>query len=694
MPPSKNTNGAYEWIMNPAATPTISLPDFVKAWIKNDKTESRSNKKFDEKILLGLTEGLRNEGGASVAGKLLAHLPKEEWEGVAWVLFKSWNQNNQPPLLESELRTVFDSIKSREIDKEPEGGREPSLSIKILSSLLERDYLFFHDQHKDAYVSLSGDGREVLKIRSRAFRQWLSRFSWEEFEKIPQSDVIAGVIQTLEGKALFDGQTYQLHVRVTSHENALWYDLANGQAVKIDSSGWQLLDNPPIVFKRFNHQLAQTIPLVGGNLSKLVDFINLASDDEKLLFLIYTVAAFIPNFPHPLLVFYGPQGAGKTTPLKMLKSLVDPSQIKTLTAPDSLREFVQLASHHYFFFLDNLSSLPDWLSDALARAVTGDGFSKRELFTDDDDIIYAFQRGIGLNGINLVIQKADLLDRAVLLGLERIAKESRKEETEIWSTFEQSKPEILGAIFSLVSKALQEYPKVTLTQRPRMADFAHWGCAIARALGKSESDFLRAYYQTINQQNSAAIEASLVGTTLTSLMNYHESWEGTASELLEELEKQAEVLKINYKKSRDWPKDPSHLSRKLQLIHSNLVEQGIKFTRDDKARPRRIIIQKVSESTDTGVGADGESSNSIKLPTPSPSPNTQEGTNADKPNGQSDTAATQMSLPTANSPVSGKDIFSLTPEEAKQQLSRLDWEIYVNHMWKKVKEEKLPAPGQ
>ena len=43
------------------------------------------------------------------------------------------------------------------------------------------------------------------------------------------------------------------------------------------------------------------------------------------------------------------------------------------------------------------------------------GFSKRQLYTDDDDIIYHFRRCIGFNGINLRATKADLLDRAIII---------------------------------------------------------------------------------------------------------------------------------------------------------------------------------------------------------------------------------------------------------------------------------------
>ena len=315
--------------------------------------------------------------------------------------------------------------------------------------------------------------------------------------------------------------------------------------------------------------------------------------------MVFTVAAFIPDFPHPLLVLHGAQGASKTTVLRLLKMLIDPSVLKTLSAPDGQREFVQMASHHVFFFLDNLSSLPGWLSDSLARASTGDGFSKRELFSDDDDIIYSFQRTIGLNGINLVVEKADLLDRSILLGLERIPRQQRREEQEFWEKFEQVKPSLLGAIFTAVSGALRYYPEISLSSYPRMADFTRWGCAIARALGYDQQEFLDAYYANISTQSEAAIDASPVGIALLSFMQDKEEWNGTATELLELLEREADTLKINTKASQ-WPKDPSWLSRRVQVILPNLQEQGLKVIKDDTARPKRITLQTIGKNGDSG----------------------------------------------------------------------------------------------
>ena len=92
----------------------------------------------------------------------------------------------------------------------------------------------------------------------------------------------------------------------------------------------------------------------------------------------------------------------------------------------NINELIQILSHNYIAYFDNVSIIRDWISDTLCRAVTGSGFSKRQLYTDDDDIIYHFRRCIGFNGVNLGATKADLLDRAIIILLERIPKEKKE----------------------------------------------------------------------------------------------------------------------------------------------------------------------------------------------------------------------------------------------------------------------------
>jgi hypothetical protein len=66
---------------------------------------------------------------------------------------------------------------------------------------------------------------------------------------------------------------------------------------------------------------------------------------------------------------------------------------------------------------DNLSGLPVWLSDALCRLASGGGFAVRQLYTDDEEVLFQAARPILLNGIEEVISRPDLGDRAIFLTL-------------------------------------------------------------------------------------------------------------------------------------------------------------------------------------------------------------------------------------------------------------------------------------
>jgi hypothetical protein len=286
------------------------------------------------------------------------------------------------------------------------------------------------------------------------------------------------------------------------------------------------------------------------------------------------VVALIPDIPHPILALYGDQGSAKSFLFRLLKKLIDPSLLETTSPPDNLREFIQLASHHLVLFLDNLSSFPNWLSDAFSRLSTGESLSKRMLYSDDDDVLYALKRLGGVNGINLVATKPDILDRCLIFGLERIPEERRQSEQEIWAEFQETCPRILGAIFDAVAGAMREFPKVNPRYISRLADFCHWGCAAAQALGYGEEAFLNAYRENLNEQNESALESSPVATAVRHFMEDKETWEGSATKLMKLLNDIAPSTGVDTG-SRLWPKDVRWLGRRLAEVRPNLDQDGI-----------------------------------------------------------------------------------------------------------------------
>jgi len=263
-------------------------------------------------------------------------------------------------------------------------------------------------------------------------------------------------------------------------------------------------------------------------------------------------------------------------------------------------------SHNYIAFFDNISSLPAWISDVLCRAVTGGGFSKRRLYTDDDDITYQFKRCVGFNGINIAATKPEILERGLSLHLKRIPDNKRRKLAELWKQYRMIKPQLLGFIFDILVKLLNRLKEIQLTELPRMADWAETGEVISRCLGHPEDAFIKAYNRNLAKQNEHALEASPTATAMIRLMEKRMTegftlsecidgvryFEGTMTDLLLDLKEIAECeLGIDTKDKKSWPQSPQALGNKLNEAATNLREIGIIIERpENKASHSKNIL--------------------------------------------------------------------------------------------------------
>jgi len=488
-------------------------------------------------------------------------------------------------------------------EKEAENEEEETQHDKLLKIAQQAE--LFRDEHETPFARVPvGEFKQNWPIRSRSFKMWLTGKFLEETNRGPNNEALSAALNTIAALAWKSEKQYRMHVRTAPHEDSFYYDMADQawRAVKVFPGGWEIDNKPPILFKRYSHMQAQVEPLPGGDPWKLFEFINLKDKKSKLLFLVSVITDFIPDIPHVVKVFYGPGGATKTTSAKTVRAIIDPSAAPACRAYRDKKEFMQYLAHNYSCLLDNLSSISPELSDLICSAVTGDGDSKRALFTDDDDVVYCFKRCFIINGINNVVTRPDLLRRAVLFPLEPPPPSERLEEREYWQRFEEAKPQILGGIFHVLARAMQLYPEIKLTGLYDMADFTKWGAAITKALGIDPKEFLQAYRDNKAMQNEEAVSNNAVASAVMALMEDQETWRGTASALLEELEKKAEEEKINIK-GKGWPKAANSLSRKLNELKSTLRAAGVEIYRDRQDK-KIIFLEKALEATENIVEID------------------------------------------------------------------------------------------
>jgi hypothetical protein len=398
---------------------------------------------------------------------------------------------------EGEIRSSEDGVTPDEIAALSAGGKQEkeSQGTQIVKLALDAGVELFHDPPGEAFATLPIDGRkETWPLRTKAVRRWLSRLFYESTEKAASSEGTQSALGVLEGKALFDGAEHPVHVRVAQHEGSIFLDLADEEwrAVEITSTGWQVVADPPVKFRRARGMLALPTPIGGGDLVELLrPFLNFATEDDLRLMVAWLVKAVRPTGPYPVLALHGEQGSGKSTAAEVLRSLVDPNEALLRPAPRDERDLVIAGTNGRVIALENLSVIQQWCSDALCRIATGSGFGTRQLYTDDEEALFKAQLPIVLNGIVEVVLSGDLQDRSLVLTLPTIT-EYQSEEA-LWEEFERQQPRLLGALLDVVSDAMGRIRSVELDELPRMADFSLWIAAAAPALGWDVGDFMEAY---------------------------------------------------------------------------------------------------------------------------------------------------------------------------------------------------------
>jgi hypothetical protein len=244
----------------------------------------------------------------------------------------------------------------------------------------------------------------------------------------------------------------------------------------------------------------------------------------------------------------------------------------------------------------------DWISDLLCRVVTGSGFSKRELFTTDDDFIYTIMRCIMLNGITIAATKADLLDRSLIIQLQEIKKSKRRKIKDIWKEFDEIKAPLLGYILDILVKVMawkQENGSLGI-ELSRMADWTEYAEIISRCMGNPDNELVEAYNENEGLRLDEVLNSNPVATVLIKFMTNLEETEPKLTELqltatrwLNELKKQAETMGVDTR-YKYWPKIANQLTLRLKEAKKSLRQAGIEieWLSNSKTKERNIRIRK------------------------------------------------------------------------------------------------------
>lgn len=452
----------------------------------------------------------------------------------------------------------------------------------------------WHTPEKEAFASvIFGNHVEHWALDSADFRNFLSYHHYQAEGKMLSQAAFDDRRRTMAGEALFSGPEHPIFNRLGSVEDCLHLDLGGKDwaSVCIDANGWKIVKRGAARFQRSRAMQALPAPVTGpADITLLRPFLNVESETDFRMLVAWLLGCFQPKGPYPILILTGEQGSAKSTTAKVLRSLIDPANPMTRSAPQSEQDLVIAARHNHVLAFDNLSHIKPSLADALCRIATGGGFGTRKLHTNSEEVLFDATRPILLNGIPDLASRSDLADRSIIVSLPVIEETKREFEAEFWARFNQAAPHILAALLNATTTALARLSTVTLTERPRMADFTKWVSAAEPSLGWPEGAFAEAYAANRQSVDSAAIEGNPVAEAIVSMITDHGPFKGTATEL-------TKALRSLYPQLTDdplvFPRQPNKLSGELKRVQPLLRRQGITMSkaRQGKTGQRAICIK-------------------------------------------------------------------------------------------------------
>ena len=513
-------------------------------------------------------------------------------EPIADTLCKGWDAADaisegwKRPAIEKLLSLAVPYV-AKSLAKKEKISAAPDLGIVEL----------WHCDNQVPYATIQKAGHfEHLPVNSTQFKNLLSHTHHKAEGKIPSATALDDKRRTYAGEALFEGKTYKVFNRIGTQGPALYLDLgdADWRAIAIDAAGWQIVERPPIHFTRSTSMQPLPMPVSGtGDINLLRPFLNTSSETDFMMLVAWLIGCFHPKGPYPILILTGEQGSAKSTTAKVLRSLVDPANPMGRSSPQTEQDLVIAAKHNHVLAFDNLSHIKPAIADALCRISTGGGFGTRKLHTDSEEVLFDATRPCILNGIPDLASRADLADRAVIVTLPIIANTNRQTEAEFWKAFNIAAPAILAGLLDIVSTAIERIGSVTLSESPRMADFAKWITAAEPALGWSDGAFMQAYAANKLSVEDAAIEGNPVAEAILCLIADHQGWKGTATELIK-------ALRTGYPHLTDdptsFPRQPNKLAGELRRVRPLLRSRGVEisFERQGKAGSKVITIGNIT----------------------------------------------------------------------------------------------------
>lgn len=296
-------------------------------------------------------------------------LPELPAKGDVFDFVKARREKRLPDeAIRGEIETSVASIKPEVVVSATGERAEKKSQADQVVTLAEEHYLIGQSTSGEPFaVARNGSNLALMFSGSKSpFKSALSRLFRQAHQKVPTAAALGDAMCALAGEA-HCAKSQVVALRLATHANGIIIDLGDseGRAVQVTSTGWQVIDRSPVLFQRTALSAAMPIPVhQGDGLDRLRNLLNVSDDDWSLL-VAYLVSTFFPDIAHPILLVGGQQGTGKSTASRLIVETIDPSTCPLRSEPKNLESWTLAAAGSWAVCLDNLSDIPDWLSDAI-----------------------------------------------------------------------------------------------------------------------------------------------------------------------------------------------------------------------------------------------------------------------------------------------------------------------------------------
>jgi len=542
-----------------------------------DKAHTRHPKTWNNKAYLSALSAKKSE------------IPKQEFIKV----FKNIAPDG---ITSSDLTTIKSAYKAK-ISKKEKNTTQASIIFNMVTK--DSRFNFGYDDLNRGYVNTQGyDGNPFYQeISSSYMKRCFFKYARENLKINLAKKTLEEVCYQVNAFAVYECKQIKFHLRTGMHENNLYISTKDLEHpfIKISKDTYNTCKESPIAFCGSNLQALMFSPedfsfeTTHEKIKKLFKHIHLTSVEDELLLISFLVSTLITNLgTFPILILTGEQGAGKSTCSRLIKSLVDPDVIGPRSMPKDERDLsISFLNTHLVVF-DNISKIKNEMSDALCKVASGGAFVTRSLFTNGDEFIMRFKRPLIINGIDATPDRADLLDRSIILDLQKPAQ--RIDEEEVFINFHKDAPAIQSAIYDLTSSVLKNFKTTTLKDNYRLAGFAKIGLIIESQLGYPKGTFKKFYEENRFRSSIQMVEKETLICGLIQKYNPDQIIELSASKLLK-------ALPYSITGDRYFPKTGGALGKKLKRLVPILREHGFSIDQHKNQYGRIWRIQMPPEKS-------------------------------------------------------------------------------------------------